>query len=284
MLVDPDKYPSFCKLLFRQGFMDKILMPPVFIKENKKKLAKTCLLKTDIAAGMSWEAKIVKENSHFFICDGEWPKFVAHHKLKLGDILLFFLVDKSTFHILPYGQKTCKNLCRRQLFEELSSSSEEEEECDVGIRLSRKSKKVKTEPKELPGVAEEEEAQNRSKENGPKTLRYSVVNLKNKNPYYEMAVRKTHSLFVTIPMTFARWSGIIKMKKITLINGEGKKWKVDIEHIGPRVLIKGGWAAFRTQNKIAANGETCRFKLIQGRRRGRGRSCYVLQVEKISKP
>lgn len=127
------------------------LMPPVFIKENKKKLAKTCLLKTDIAAGMSWEAKIVKENSHFFICDGEWPKFVAHHKLKLGDILLFFLVDKSTFHILPYGQKTCKNLCRRQLFEELSSSSEEEEECDVGIRLSRKSKKVKTEPKELPG-------------------------------------------------------------------------------------------------------------------------------------
>ncbi|XP_075097288.1 uncharacterized protein LOC107781934 isoform X2 [Nicotiana tabacum] len=253
MLVDPDKYPSFCKLLFRQGFMDKILMPPVFIKENKKKLAKTCLLKTDIAAGMSWEAKIVKENSHFFICDGEWPKFVAHHKLK------------------------------RQLFEELSSSSEEEEECDVGIRLSRKSKKVKTEPKELPGVAEEE-AQNRSKENGPKTLRYSVVNLKNKNPYYEMAVRKTHSLFVTIPMTFARWSGIIKMKKITLINGEGKKWKVDIEHIGPRVLIKGGWAAFRTQNKIAANGETCRFKLIQGRRRGRGRSCYVLQVEKISKP
>ncbi|XP_075089866.1 B3 domain-containing protein REM9-like [Nicotiana tabacum] len=282
MLVDPDKYPSFCKLLFREGFMDKILMPPVFIKENKKKLAKTCLLKTDIAAGMSWEAKIVREDSYYFICAREWPKFVAHHKLELGDILLFFLVDKSTFHVLPYGQKSCKNLCGRHLFEELSSSSEEE--LDIGIGLSRKSKKVKREPKESAGVAEEEEAQNGSKGNGRKTLRYSVVNLKNKNPYYEMAVRKTHSLFVTIPMTFARWTGIINMKKITLINGEGKKWKVDIEHIGPRVLIKGGWAAFRTQNKIAANGETCRFKLIQGYGRGRGRPCYVLQVEKIPKP
>ncbi|MCD9640851.1 hypothetical protein HAX54_026558 [Datura stramonium] len=37
----------------------KPLMPPAFIKENKRMLAKTCLLKTD--KGVLWEAKIVRE-------------------------------------------------------------------------------------------------------------------------------------------------------------------------------------------------------------------------------
>ncbi|KAK4347850.1 hypothetical protein RND71_034189 [Anisodus tanguticus] len=278
MLVDPDQHPSFCKLLFKEGFMDKI-MPHVFIKENKTMLAKTCLLKTN-TIGMSWEAKIVKENSNYFICEGEWQQFVVHHKLELGDILIFFLIDKSTFQVLPYNQKSYKNFSGRQLSEELSSSSEERQ--DVGnMGPSRKFKRVKTELKELSGVAkEEEEAETGSdQENYPKTLRYSVLNLKYKDPYYEMVVRKTHKFYVTIPMIFAKWSGIINMKKMRLVNEKGNEWKVDIVHDGPRVMIKGGWAEFRALNKIA-NGQTCRFKLIQGNSCGNN----ALHIQKIPKP
>ncbi|XP_059281927.1 high mobility group B protein 13-like isoform X1 [Lycium ferocissimum] len=147
MEVDPDKHPSFRMHLFKEGFMENILMPSHFVKKHKKMLAKTCILKTDVA-GISWKVKIEREKPNYFICEGDWPQFVVHHQLKHGDVLLFFLIEKSTFHVLLYSQKQRGNLGGRQLFEELSSSSEEEgqdeeEKEDENIEVSRKLKKVK---------------------------------------------------------------------------------------------------------------------------------------------
>ncbi|KAF3651486.1 High mobility group B protein 2 [Capsicum annuum] len=233
-------------------------------------LAKTCLLKTN-AVGLIWEAKIVRENSNYFICDGDWPQFVVHHKLELGDILIFFLIDKSTFQVLPYNQKSCKSFSGKGVFQELSSSSAEEH--DVGI--ARKLKKIKMEPKES---SEEEKAEGGNGKKGPKKNRFSVVNLNSKDPYFEMVVRKTHSIFMTIPLSFAKGTGMTNMKKMRLVNEKGNEWKlVDIVHTRYRVLIKGGWAEFRTRNKIA-NGQTCRFKLIKGNGCGNN----VLQSNKPS--
>ncbi|KAL3376416.1 hypothetical protein AABB24_003042 [Solanum stoloniferum] len=104
MAVDPNnKHPSFSNLL-EQGFIDKIRMPAAFVKEHKKMLAKTALLKTD--EGLYWEAKIVKVASDYFVCEGDWPRFVLHHKLNVGDMLIFFLLDKSTFQVLRYSKKS----------------------------------------------------------------------------------------------------------------------------------------------------------------------------------
>ncbi|MCD7472243.1 hypothetical protein HAX54_013269 [Datura stramonium] len=240
-------------------------MPPCFIKEHKNMLAKTCLLKSNVVVGMSWEANIVRKKSNYFICDGDWQQFVVHHQLELGDILLFFLIDKSTFHVLAYNQKCYSNFSGSPLFEELSSSSEEKQD------TSRNAKRVKTEPKES---SEEEEVESGSEENGPKKIRLSVVNLNNKDPYYEIVVKKSHTFFMTIPMSFARWTGIIDMKRMRLDNGEGKKWGVDVVRKKGSIRITRGWAEFRTHNKIA-NGQTCRFKLI----RGNGGGKNVLQVK-----
>ncbi|KAK4733433.1 hypothetical protein R3W88_007694 [Solanum pinnatisectum] len=98
-------------------------------------LAKTCLVHTN--KGVLWEAKIMRKNSNFFICEGDWPQFVVYHKLRPGDVLLFLLVDKLTFLVVPYTQKSGRNFRGRQPFEELSSSSDEEEE---DIEPSRNSK------------------------------------------------------------------------------------------------------------------------------------------------
>ncbi|KAK4347849.1 hypothetical protein RND71_034188 [Anisodus tanguticus] len=68
---------------------------------------------------------------------------------------------------------------------------------------------------------------------------------------------------ITIPISFARWTGITYMKRMKLVNRKGKEWRVDIARKGRWVHIKGGWAEFRTHNKIAS-GDTCRFKFIQG--------------------
>ncbi|PHT83258.1 HMG1/2-like protein [Capsicum annuum] len=101
-------------------------MPPAFIKENKSMLAKTCLLKTD--EGIFWEAKIVREKCGYFICEGDWSQFVEYHKLKQGNMLLFFLIDKSTFQVLPYKQIHFRKRPGRQVFEELSREGEGEGE------------------------------------------------------------------------------------------------------------------------------------------------------------
>ncbi|XP_060193251.1 B3 domain-containing protein REM9-like [Lycium barbarum] len=166
MEMELDKHPS-CMLLFKEGSMDKIQMPSDFVKEHKKMLAKTCLLKTDVLAGMSWEAKIEKEKPNYFICEEDWPQFVVYHKLEIGDFLRFFLVDKSTFHVLLYSRKHSRNL---RFFEDLSSSEEEEEEEEgeeveiveekekevENIEASRKSKRVKMEPIDIVSDTEEE--------------------------------------------------------------------------------------------------------------------------------
>lgn len=119
-------------------------MPPCFVKEHKHMLSKTCLLKSN-ESGMSWEANIVRKKSNYFICEGEWTQFVVHHQLELGDVLLFFLVDKSTFQVLAYNQKSDDNFNRNQLFEELSCSSGEKQDA------VRKSMRVKTEQIESSG-------------------------------------------------------------------------------------------------------------------------------------
>lgn len=43
---------------------------------------------------------------------------------------------------------------------------------------------------------EEEEAEGGTEENAPMKIRSSVVNLNNKDPYYEIVVRKSHSNFM----------------------------------------------------------------------------------------
>lgn len=46
------------------------------------------------------------------------------------------------------------------------------------------------------GVVKKEEAEGGKEENVPKTTRFSVININNKDPYFEMVVRKTHSFFM----------------------------------------------------------------------------------------
>uniref|UniRef100_M1DWD5 DNA binding protein n=1 Tax=Solanum tuberosum TaxID=4113 RepID=M1DWD5_SOLTU len=267
-------------------------------------LSKTCLLKTS-------EAKIVREKPNYFICERDWPQFVVHHQLEASDILIFSLIEKSTFHVQPYTPKSCRNITheRQHFYEELSSSSSEEE-----IGPSKRAKKMEpiivvsdTEeesvdmsssddddppyshratyyknPKreKVSSDQKDEEAHSGSEAYGLKrNSRCSLVTFNSHDDYYEIVVKKSHTTFMTIPMGFAKRTGIINMKKMRLINDKGKKeWEVEIVHTGPRVIIKNGWAEFRTHNKIA-NGETCRFKLIQGHA-----TASVLQVQNVPRP
>lgn len=84
------------------------------------------------------------------MCEEDWPRFVLHHKFELGYMLIFYLIEKSIFHILLYFEKSLSTI---KHFEELSSSDEEraaggKEEVE-NIEASRKVMKVKREPLQL---------------------------------------------------------------------------------------------------------------------------------------
>lgn len=52
--------------------------------------------------GRGWNllgSKDCERKPNYFICEGDWTKFVLHHQLKQGDVLLFFIIEKSMFHV-----------------------------------------------------------------------------------------------------------------------------------------------------------------------------------------
>lgn len=182
-------------------------MPSCFIKENKKMLTKACLLKTD-EAGMLWEAKIVREKSNnYFICEGEWPQFVVHHQLKQGDVLLFFLVEKSVFHVHPYTRKCRRNIRdekKKLFYQQLSStsSSSSSEEVEIGPDRKVNSTDEESVDEDDSPYYKNPKQENLSDDggggNGSKKFRggSSMMNFKTDHPYYEMVVKRSHKTFM----------------------------------------------------------------------------------------
>lgn len=67
--------------------------------------------------------RIRKKGRYYYICK-QWKKFARDHKLENGDSLLFRLVDKTRFEVIPYGA----DCCRKMLHEESSSDDDDTEE------------------------------------------------------------------------------------------------------------------------------------------------------------
>ncbi|MBA0824415.1 hypothetical protein Goarm_021088 [Gossypium armourianum] len=60
-------------------------------------------------SGNSWRVKVkVQQGSYFF--NTGWSKFVKYHGLEIGDFLVFFLVDSSTFDVFIYNRTACAKI------------------------------------------------------------------------------------------------------------------------------------------------------------------------------
>ncbi|MBA0851936.1 hypothetical protein Goshw_029235, partial [Gossypium schwendimanii] len=61
-------------------------------------------------SGNSWRVRIKVEQGSYFFNNG-WSKFVKYRDLEIGDFLVFFLVDSSTFDVFIYNRTACaKNI------------------------------------------------------------------------------------------------------------------------------------------------------------------------------
>nr|GMC59549.1 B3 domain-containing protein REM9-like [Ipomoea batatas] len=91
--------------------------------------------------------------------------------------------------------------------------------------------------------------------------RFSTLNLKDKQPSFEIIVKKSHKFCMTVPMEFARYTGILHEKIIKLSCENGTPQKMEIASSEKRVRLIYGWKSFREANKIK-NGDKCSFTLL----------------------
>ncbi|KAH0719205.1 hypothetical protein KY285_015236 [Solanum tuberosum] len=298
-LLTVDLDPTITILLYGSNSMrisqNNHRIPVVFAKRHCKNMLNPVFV--EAPHGKAWEVEVENSQGQIWLAKG-WKNFCGYYSITVRSLLIFTYNPRSHFDVAIYDQSTTE--IDYPIDQEIESDEEEEdipvlqananeEEDDIPVNLQANANVIEEEEEDIPvnlqtnaNVIEQDqevgEANSRSEEVGPKnSSRYSFVNLNGDNPYFEMVIKKTHATCMTIPMRFAQSTDIINMKNMRLVNEEGVEWGVEIEYNRSMVIIKGGWTAFRKDNKIA-NGETCRFKLIWGH------IANVLQVQKIPTP
>ncbi|KAK4710380.1 hypothetical protein R3W88_004893 [Solanum pinnatisectum] len=203
--------------------------------------------------------------------------------LELGDMLIFYLVEKSTFHVLHYSKKPRINILH---YEELSSSEdevenvEEKDDEEENIEASRKYKRVKTEPKESSAI-DDEGCKMQSQQSSviydvrrtvmdrEKAIAYqrAKANFKSKNSFFISFMHHSYisrsSNHLCIKLRFARTYIPENCSNIMLrVAGRGY-WPVT-DYKGPtQAKIDIGWGAFVLDNQLKL-GDVCVFEVIKG--------------------
>ncbi|KAL3344556.1 hypothetical protein AABB24_023811, partial [Solanum stoloniferum] len=290
--------PKFIQIITSSDELCRLRIPVVFAKRHCKNMLNPVFL--EAPHGKAWEVEVENSQGQIWLAKG-WKELCNYYSISIRSFLMFTYNPRSHFAVTIFDQS--KTEIEYPIDQEIESDEEEEdipvlqananvieeEEEDILVNLQANVNVIEEEEEDIPvnlqtnaNVIEQDqqvgEANSRSEEVAPKnSSRYSFVNLNGDNPYFEMVIKKAHATCMTIPMRFAQSTDIINMKTMRLVNEKGVEWEVEIEYNRSMVIIKGGWTAFRKDNKIA-NGETCRFKLI------RGHIANVLQVQKIPTP
>ncbi|WCJ31031.1 hypothetical protein M5689_012548 [Euphorbia peplus] len=103
----PKSSITFIKFLVFD-FSSELKLPTLFAKKYEKIIPRLCTLRSHLER--SCEVSIVSNRNGLFFRKG-WDKFQEDNELKEGDILVFHLVDDTTFQVFVYGSTCClKNL------------------------------------------------------------------------------------------------------------------------------------------------------------------------------
>nr|GMC59547.1 B3 domain-containing protein REM9-like [Ipomoea batatas] len=254
MKVNPHGYPSFLKTYLGEAhYQERIKISGDFVKAHKKNLSeRSWALKTE--GESPWYIRIIRRGRKYFFRRADWVEFSKHHDLHYGDHMMFFLVGNSEFEVLFYSQTTCCEIPPPQPDEHTATVSSEETEA------SRNAKKQKRKPI----IGAEYEARKKAKGSSGIIQFHSRV--------------KRFGRPITVPMVFARHTGILHEKMIKLRYGNAMPEKMVIASSGDRVRLIYGWKSFREANKIE-NGDRCSFTLLNPHTK----ETMVLLVKKLPK-
>ncbi|XP_031107428.1 B3 domain-containing protein REM9-like [Ipomoea triloba] len=220
--------------------------------------------------------------------------FVKAHKKNLSERSWALKTEgNSEFEVLLYSQTTCCEISPPQPDEHTATESSEETEASGNAKKQKrkpiicgeyearkkakgsadtghKNKTVKVEiisSTESERDEEEESPDSESEKEAAEGVRkargsiFSTLNLNDKQPSFEIIVQKSHEFFMTVPIVFARHTGILHEKMIKLSYENGMPQKMAIASSGDRVRLINGWKSFCEANKIE-NGNRCSFTLL----------------------
>ncbi|XP_027076077.1 B3 domain-containing protein At5g18090-like [Coffea arabica] len=284
--------PSFIKLLMEDDFTREIRIPYAFVRNFKEKLFSRCTIESEAKNSVrnSWPVRIRKKGRYYYICKLSWPKFVKDHHLKLGDYLLFHLIDKTTFKVKPYGADCCPK--KFNVHKSFSSSSDDESDDgsdddsdetefygDDGIGPSkvhparkkvytkyqidrdnfRSNKFRKLKKTRKSGVGKRVlEIESEDGEEVEANEMDGYFDLNAENPYFIFRLKQHHMGRLNIPRPFSRATKLAMEKEVVLRGEDQREWPVKINE---RSEIGKGWTEFRKAYKLE-KGEICRFTLL----------------------
>ncbi|XP_071740159.1 B3 domain-containing protein At3g18960-like [Rutidosis leptorrhynchoides] len=98
--------PSFFKILLNPTDHSQLVLPDDFVtKHLQNKIPQDPIIQT-LNGDYIWKLKIEKNGANYYFTNG-WSDVVKEVKLGFGDVLLFRLIDKSTFRLLIYSPSGC---------------------------------------------------------------------------------------------------------------------------------------------------------------------------------
>ncbi|PKI48443.1 B3 domain-containing protein Os03g0212300-like [Punica granatum] len=249
--------PYFFKILIGD-FTTKLRVPPAFVKNFKEILPTKVRLEYDyVGRPLLWNVKMKKNKSECYVTGG-WQKIVRDLDLRVGDFLVFRLVNEETLEVVVFDRTCCEKKINietkqdRELGDNRKGKVEEEEE-------------EEEESSESHGGDSDEEEEGRGDDGCA-----PASPLSSSNKHYivhEKRLVKHEMLYYILPPKVAneaeQWT-----KKSALIKGtDGRKWRVVI-----KVRTKGycrldfstGWRKFIRDNNVCP-GDTVRLVFKGGR-------------------
>ncbi|KZV54549.1 hypothetical protein F511_01347 [Dorcoceras hygrometricum] len=104
LLAVREKYNQH-KVLSNEGFTRRLRLPIAFMRKHGEILAENVLLRA--SSGESWVVKLEHiEDANYFTLG--WSKFADDLGLRIGEFLVFFLAEKSTFDVSLFGISGCE--------------------------------------------------------------------------------------------------------------------------------------------------------------------------------
>ncbi|KDP31850.1 hypothetical protein JCGZ_12311 [Jatropha curcas] len=259
MARKPKQVPTFFKVLL-SDFMEKLKIPPAFVKKFKKIMPKAPTLKPN--EGKSCEVTIVNEGDSYFFKRG-WNTFVKNQGLETSDFLVFNLVDEITFQVVIYGRTGCEKDVKvasdneRVNDSSQSSASSAEEE----IKIKKQGFKRRGSPLPCRFKTPQASARTADKDKVTETIR----SLKRKNPYFVAVLKKYQKYNLVMPKDFANKTKLVSKEEIVMKDPKGRSWPVKVNILvvqrGCQVRFGLGWSQFYGANELAT-GDTCVFHFI----------------------
>ncbi|XP_071707362.1 B3 domain-containing protein REM5-like [Rutidosis leptorrhynchoides] len=243
--MNPCRPPSFFKMLLDPS-AHHLSLPSEFVSMHLKNKIPTDPLLRSADGCHSWRLKLNKIGENYCFTHG-WNNVVQDKLLGAGDLLVFWLVNQSTFKMLIYSPNGC---------EKIVPPKKQVEHVDV----------------EVHDVTDDGSGDDDVEDGSD-------------DPSFTTIMTITHNSKLRLPAHFVGLPGMIDYGSIIVKDLEGKEWPVTPRldksfRSSERYYLASGWRDFVRSHKLSV-GDKCVFKFI----RSEGKICLTkITRNKSSQP